>query len=143
MNQKTNLRKAPPVPSWFEEELRMISPNLKLMWMPQIQKFAVVTPVPHTISKKMYHVEAIIHRDNNYKEPDMAVINELKRRMQEKNRLRNLDEIPKKMEREERERIEKAEKRRIEMQHDFMRKAYHFMKDRKTFVLSGNSPGSV
>jgi len=136
MEKKQRNRGAPPVPSWFEKELRMISPNLRLMWMPEAERFAVVTPVPHTVSKKMYHVEAVIHRDNNYKEPDMAVINELKRRMMEKNRLRHLDEIPQQIKSEEAKKIEKAEQERQARFNDFMKKAYHFMK-RETFILPG------
>lgn len=134
--QRVINRGAPPVPSWFVRELKTISPNLELKWMPQIKRFAVVTPCPINISSRGYMVEAIIHRDDNYKEPDMSVITELKRRMSEKNKLRHLDEIPQQMKREEQERIDKAEAERVAMQHEFMKKAYHFMK-RETFVLPG------
>lgn len=129
-------REAPPVPPWFEKELKMISPNLQLMWMPEWKKFAVVTPVPHTVSKKLYHVEAIIHRDNEFKEPGMDIIHELKARMREKESMRSLDDIPKKMKAEEDEKIEKAVKYRRALQHDYMKKVYHFL-TRQTYVMPG------
>jgi len=141
MEKKIKNRGAPPVPPWFVRELKTISPNLELKWMPQIQRFAVVTPCPINISQRGFMVEAIIHRDNNYKEPDMAVINELKRRMQEKNRMRNLDEIPQKMRQEEQAKIDKAEKERLDKQWDFMKKVYHFL-NRETFVLPGEKDAS-
>ena len=100
-------REAPPVPSWFVPTLKKtVDPNLELLWMPEIHRFAIVTPVPHAVSKKMYHVEAIIHRDNNYAEPNMAIIHEFRRLIREKESLRSLDDIPKQMKAEEQERIE-------------------------------------
>ena len=135
-------RGAPPVPSWFVPTLKKtVDPNLELLWMPEIHRFAIVTPVPHTVSKKMYHVEAIIHRDNNYAEPNMAIIHEFRRLIREKESLRSLDDIPKKMKEEEEEKIRRAEEQRRWMQHDFMKKVYHFL-HRKTFVLPGKKSGA-
>ena len=128
---------APPVPSWFPEELKTIDPNFKLLWMPEAHKFAIVSPAPPSVFRpEGYVVEAIIHQEDRYKEPDMAVIHELRRLMREKEKTgeETADSELKRIREEDEARAEKAENLRWAMQWDFMKKVYHFL-HRKTFVF--------
>ena len=130
-------RGAPPVPSWFEKELKTIDPNFKLLWMPEAHKFAIVSPAPPSVFRpEGYVVEAIIHQEDRYKEPDMTVIRELRRLMREKEKMgeETADSELKRIREEDEAKAEKAENLRWAMQWDFMKKVYHFL-HRKTFVL--------
>ena len=123
---------APSLPKYLVDELELINRDLRWMWMPDNNCWAVVTPGPLRASGKNYWIEALLLGDKGQPlEPSMDIIRYLRKLKWEAAHMTD-EQILADVDQKEKDLIEKAEEERRWLFHDFSKKVYKFLHS-KTF----------
>lgn len=118
---------------WFKEELKLISLNLSAFWDPRYERYLIISPAPFSTFRNGYIVEYLVEKNGQYAPLDRRVLEALQRARYEKLRFASLDDFLVQIDREDREKREKALKLSLEMKSDFYKKWNKFSTT-KTFT---------
>lgn len=129
---------------WFEEELRLISSNLSVIWDKENENFLIVSPGPPSVLANFLVVEyAVTDEDGKFIPLDRTVLEaiaELNYKKQSdvsvKNGKQSLGPLIKKIKQSRIEKRERAFRRYLEMKADFYKKWNKLWKT-KTINLGG------
>lgn len=119
-----------PLP--FLKELELIDRKFSVIWIPKVQKYAIVTAQPRNVFRRGYAIEHLVEKDGKHAPLDNRVLRTLRRLLYQKEKLVSLDHYLTQLDREEEERLNKVTMRQQEMETDFMKKVHKFQHS-KTF----------
>lgn len=118
---------------WFKEELKLISPNLSAFWDGRYERYLIISPAPFSAFRHGYIVEYLVEKNGQFAPLDRRVLEALQRARYEKLRFASLDNFLIQIDREDKEKREKAYKLSLEMKGDFYKKWNKFSTT-KTFT---------
>jgi len=118
---------------WFKEELKLISRNLSAFWDPRYERYLIISPAPFNTFRNGYIVEYLVEKNGEFAPLDRRVLEALQRARYEKLRFASLDDFLVQIDREDREKREKALKLSLEMKSDFYKK-WNKLSTTKTFT---------
>lgn len=118
---------------WFKEELKLISPNLSAFWDGRYERYLIISPAPFNTFRNGYIVEYLVEKNGKFAPLDRRVLEALQRARYEKLRFTSLDNFLVQIDREDREKREKAYKLSLDMKSDFYKKWNKFSTT-KTFT---------
>lgn len=121
------------IPPSFEHELKLISPNLSTFWDPRYERYLIISPAPFDTFRNGYIVEYLVEKNGEFAPLDNRVLEALRRARYQKLRFRSLDDFLVQIDREDREKREKALKLSLEMKSDFYKK-WNKLSTTKTFT---------
>ncbi len=131
---------------WIEREIELIAPGLYPVWFPIYGKWMIVKDAPsrmggftdrHPITGKPVIVELILQdASKGYMPLDRRAITIIRELLWEKAHAANIRQLLNRKDMRERDRANAAQKLRMEMQWDFLKKANRFM-NKETFVMPG------
>ena len=129
---------------WFEEELRLISPNLSVIWDKENEHFLIVSSGPTNVFAKILVVEyAVTDEDGQFVPLDRIVLEAIAELNYKKQRdisvgngKQSLAPLIKKIKQSRIEKRERAFRRYLEMKGDFYKKWNKLWKT-KTIDLGG------
>ena len=121
------------IPPGFEKELKLISRNLSTFWDPRYERYLIISPAPFNTFRNGYIVEYLVEKNGQFAPLDERVLEALRRVRYEKLRFASLDNFLVQIDREDREKREKAYKLSLEMKSDFYKKWNKFSTT-KTFT---------
>ena len=100
------------IPPGFERELKLISRNLSTFWDPRYERYLIISPAPFNTFRNGYIVEYLVEKDGQFAPLDNFLVQ---------------------IDREDREKREKAYKLSLEMKSDFYKK-WNKLSTTKTFT---------
>jgi len=121
------------IPPGFEKDLKLISRNLLTFWDPRYERYLVISPAPFNTFRNGYIVEYLVEKNGEFAPLDNRVLEALRRARYEKLRFRSLDDFLVQIDKEDREKREKALKLSLEMKSDFYKK-WNKLSTTKTFT---------
>jgi len=121
------------IPPGFERELKLISRNLSTFWDPRYERFLIISPAPFNTFRNGYIVEYLVEKNGEFAPLDDRVLEALRRARYEKLRFASLDDFLVQIDKEDREKREKARKLSLEMKSDFYKK-WNKLSTTKTFT---------
>ena len=121
------------IPPAFERDLKLISRNLSTFWDPRYERYLIISPAPFNTFRNGYIVEYLVEKNGQFAPLDERVLEALRRARYEKLRFTSLDNFLVQIDREDREKREKALKLSLEMKSDFYKK-WNKLSTTKTFT---------
>lgn len=136
---------------FFKAHLKSSAPELYPVWFQQYGKWMIVKDAPHSmagftdrhpVTGKPVIVELILQdADHNMMPLDMRTITLIRELLWEKAHAANIRQLLDRKDMRERDKVKAAQKLRMAMQWDFLKKANRFLK-KETFVMPGKElPG--